>query len=131
METNARFNRAVTAEAQRISLDQDRLRRFVDRAVDIQNKAWDADYAMRKYEFSIRVLNANNNYVTYSDKEVFKATESDFERITIANALAMSEINEGKRAKLKNAKKSTDDVVKLTLYLRRDELKRILGIISK
>ena len=131
METSERFKQAVRVAAQKISLNEGQLHRFIDKAVDIQNKAWDAGYAMRKYEFSMAVLNLNKNYVSYSHSEVFKASDNDIERLTIANALAMTEIEEGKRVKPKRTKKSTDDVVKLTLYLRRKELEQILGMISE
>lgn len=131
METSERFNQAVRVAAQKISLNEGQLHRFIDKAVDIQNKAWDAGYAMRKYEFSMAVLNINKNYVSYSGTEVFKASDSDIERLTIANALAMTEIEEGKRVKPKRTKKSTDDMVQVTLYLSRKELKRILGMIAE
>lgn len=131
MEANEKFKQAVKVEAQKISLNEGLLRRFIDKAVDIQNKAWDAGYAMRKYEFSMAVLNLNKNYVSYSNTEVFKATDEDIERLTIANALAMTEIEEGKRVKPKRTKKSTNDMVQVTLYLPRKELERILGMISK
>ena len=132
METNERFKRAVRVEAGKISLNEGLLRRFIDKAVDIQTKAWDAGYAMRKYEFSMAVLNINKNYVSYSNTEVFKASDSDIERLTIANALAMTEIEEGKRVKPKRSKKkSTDDMVQVTLYLPRKELERILGMIAE
>ena len=131
METSERFKQAVKVEAQKISLNEGLLRRFIDKAVDIQNKAWDAGYAMRKYEFSMAVLNLNKNYVSYSNTEVFKATDEDIERLTIANALAMTEIEEGKRVKPKRTKKSTDDMVQVTLYLPRKELERILGMIAE
>lgn len=131
MEANERFNQAVRAAAQKISLNEGQLHRFIDKAVDIQNKAWDANYAMRKYEFSMAVLKINKNYVSYSGTEVFKASDSDIERLTIANALAMTEIEEGKRVKPKRTKKSTDDMVQVTLYLPRKELERILGMIAE
>lgn len=126
-----RFNQAVISEAERITFNESLLHRFIDKAVDIQNKAWDAGYAMRKYEFSMSVLNMNRNYVGYMDTELFKATDEDIERLTIANALAMTEIEEGKRVKPKRPKKSTDDMVQVTLYLPRKELERILGMISE
>ena len=131
MEANERFKRAVKVEAEKISLNEGQLHRFIDKAVDIQNKAWDAGYAMRKYEFSMAVLNLNKNYVSYSHPEVFKATDEDIERLTIANALAMTEIEEGKRVKPKRTKKATDDMVQVTLYLPRKELERILGMIAE
>lgn len=131
METSEKFKRDARLEAGKISLNEGLLRRFIDKAVGIQNKAWDAGYAMRKYEFSMAVLNLNKNFVAYGDTKVFKARDSDIERLTIANALAMTEIEEGKRVKPKRIKKSTDDVVKLTLYLRRKELEQILGMISE
>lgn len=126
-----RFNQAVISEAERITFNESLLRRFIDKAVDIQNKAWDIGYAMRKFEFSMSVLNMNRNYVGYMDTELFKATDEDIERLTIANALAMTEIEEGKRVKPKRTKKSTDDMVQVTLYLPRKELERILGMISE
>lgn len=131
MEANERFKRTVRGEAEKISLNEGQLHRFIDKAVDIQNKAWDAGYAMRKYEFSMAVLRLNKNYVSYSGTEVFKASDSDIERLTIANALAMTEIEEGKRVKPKRTKKSTDDMVQVTLYLPRKELERILGMIAE
>lgn len=131
MEANERFKRDARLEAGKISLNEGLLRRFIDKAVDIQNKAWDAGYAMRKYEFSMAVINLNKNFVAYDDTKVFKATDEDIERLTIANALAMTEIEEGKRVKPKRAKKSTDDMVQVTLYLPRKELERILGMIAE
>lgn len=131
MEANERFKRDARLEAGKISLNEDLLHKFIDKAVDIQNKAWDASYAMRKYEFSMAVLNINKNFVAYGDLKVFKATDADIERLTIANALAMTEIEEGKRVKPKRTKKSTDDMVQVTLYLPRKELERILGMIAE